>query len=72
MDNLDFEKDEKNFTVYLGGIEQQVSRWIQKGNPTGRKELLVWKISDYQLSKYWQPMRTRTLQRLRKCSSVRL
>ena len=29
MDNLDFEKDEKNFTVYLGGIEQQVSRWIQ-------------------------------------------
>ena len=30
MDNLDFEKDEKNFTVYLGGIEQQVSRWIQK------------------------------------------
>lgn len=29
MDNLDFEKDEKNFTIYLGGIEKQVSRWIQ-------------------------------------------
>ncbi len=30
MDNIDFEKDEKNFTVYLGGIEKQVSRWIEK------------------------------------------
>lgn len=30
MNNIDFEKDEKNFTVYLGGIEKQVSRWIEK------------------------------------------
>lgn len=30
MDNIDFEKDEKNFTVYLGRIEKQVSRWIEK------------------------------------------
>lgn len=27
--NLD-QEDVKGFTVYLGGIEQQVSRWIQK------------------------------------------
>lgn len=31
MENINREiEDAKDFTVYLGGIEQQVSRWIQK------------------------------------------